>query len=122
MLVPHELDVVEQGGVDLRVRGEGDGVTVYESGGVSGSLTRAREGRRRRVKRRERGESGDEKEERKETHVCSFSNNFFAGLPSFTFAILTGFTLIHSRITSCTNVRGALVLIEPGTACEREMV
>lgn len=37
-------------------------------------------------------------------------------------SILTGFNLIHSRMMSCTNERGAFVLSDPATAWEREMV
>lgn len=52
----------------------------------------------------------------------SLPRSTLAGDPSLTLDILTGCVLIHSRMTSCTNVRGASVLIEPATACEREMV
>jgi hypothetical protein len=75
-------------------------------------------------KSRRRGVCGADEQpeqERPDTHVCSLANKLLAGLPSLTFFIMTGFDLIHSRITSCTNVRGAFVLIDPATACEREI-
>ncbi len=50
----------------------------------------------------------------------SLANNFLAGEPSPIFSILTGFFLIQLRMTSWTSRCGAVVLKEPGHACERE--
>lgn len=123
-LVPDELDVVEERFRHFRVVRERDFVPV--SSGKAEKITcespelrlmQPRKSRRRGVC----GADEQPEQERPDTHVCSLANKLLAGLPSLTFFIMTGFDLIHSRITSCTNVRGAFVLIEPATACEREI-
>lgn len=54
------------------------------------------------------------------TYVCAPSSIFSAGEPSLILSLRTGFFLINSRMTSCTNDSGALVLIDPAAAWERE--
>ena len=56
------------------------------------------------------------------THVISLLSIFLAGLPSGILSILTGFAFTYSRKMSKMNDLGALVLIEPDTAWERETV
>lgn len=50
----------------------------------------------------------------------SLASNFRAGEPSLIFSILTGFFWIQPRMTSWISFCGAVVLSEPGQACERE--
>lgn len=53
--------------------------------------------------------------------MIALRNNRAAGDVSDIRSIRTGWRWAHARKTSWTAVRGAVVLREPGDACEREM-
>jgi hypothetical protein len=61
-----------------------------------------------------------QKETASRTYVCGLSSIFNTGEPSLILSLRTGFFLINSRMTSCTNAIGALVLMDPAAAWERE--
>ena len=54
------------------------------------------------------------------THSCGLAKRPRAGLPSGILSILTGVSLIHSRMMSCMKLQGASVFTEPGAACDLE--
>lgn len=61
-----------------------------------------------------------ERNKNTQSHLISPASSFLAGLPSAILSTLTGFDLIVSRMMSYMNDLGALVLIDPEEACDRE--
>lgn len=54
------------------------------------------------------------------SHLIGLSSSLLAGLPSLILSRRTGAVLINSRMTSWIKEMGALVLIEPAEACDRD--